>query len=371
LLKCLVKFFVFSLCALIFADCGGSAIQSVEIPPDGGFVSAETTEEALISTAIDVLNTVASSAVAPSATSFSALKKYPNQDLLFAVEPNFLRSYCSESSALSENSSPCNSSNNSMSRTVSFADCQVGTAESPAEVNGSFTASILNGGSGTCTSSTQVSFANMVTGSGASYSYNISEGALELTFTNGNTAAEELSVSGTLTESYHNSNDSNNDGMADSASSSLVLSLSYERRIQNSLIHQFSAFTSAESFSAQNASAGTITVAPTLPVFALSMSSSTGRINTRNMISGHLIVDDLQQNIRVVFAVNTESGLVFNEGSSCGPVSGRLDFTAYQIGSDGSIGLTVATGRVVFEDGAIFRALYNGASISPDPRPCF
>ncbi|MBI2340600.1 MAG: hypothetical protein HYU99_09600 [Deltaproteobacteria bacterium] len=259
-----------------------------------------------------------------------------------------------------------------MDRVVTFDGCDLEYSPRDAVLNGGFTNTIENGGDGLCEASDTIDFAHMVMGRDgldAVHTHQIDEDA-GMVFTWGNSIGDHtVTVNGLHTETFSGAVDGDNDGAAESVTVTLEKSISRVHEIDGEVENEVTVFTSDDDFEAEDSDGNPITVEVSLPVHEVTIDEDTGLPEGRTIVSGNLIVDNESDSLRMIFSVDDE-GLSFDDGSTCGPVDGTITIVGYTIEDDGTIGAEVGTGEVVFEDGEVQSATFDGITLEPQPRPC-
>ncbi|MBI4412078.1 MAG: hypothetical protein HY541_06310 [Deltaproteobacteria bacterium] len=357
----------------------GALFSEADDSDSSSSLSAESDEETMVSAAIDSLNSVTNSSESASGASYSALTT--DSSTLSASTLSIRNRFRCDIASQADETFSCDNSDGSVERSVTFTDCELTYSPRDAVLNGGFTSTIENGGDGLCEASDTIDFAKMVMGrddeddvhQDAVHEHVIDDSGMVHTWTWTNDEGEEeevvLTVTGSHMETFSNPVDEDEDGSAESVEATIEKSINRVQTIGGETTREVTVFTTAESFPAQDADGVDITVEPSLPVHEITIDEDTGRVSGRTIAEGNLIVDNEGENIRMIFSVG-EEGLEFDDGTTCGPVSGTLSVVGYELGDDGTVGAEVGTGEVVFEDGEVESATFDGISLNPQPRPC-
>lgn len=357
---------------LAFFSAGCSALTQDTGDDSGSAASDETEIEAAVTGAVDSINESISSSSSDSAASFSALVD-GTSFVTKSSGANVMRRriHCEDEDDYSEVFT-CDTENNAASRIVTFEDCEISGTYRDIELNGSFTNTITNGGTDFCSEdSEEVDFAKMVMGTesgDAIHEHNTGDDDMVYTFTN--IRGHEVTVTETSSHeiTYTDATDEDADGSAEIVTATISRTHHIDHVIGNTQAHDIDIFTTETDFVSVDGDTET-TIDVTLPVHTLVFDED-GYITTRTIESGNLIVDHNLAQKRVVFGVG-DDGLTFDlTTDNCGPESGTMIFTVYDIEDDGTIGASTGSGSVTFANGELDEAELDGDAINVRPRPC-
>lgn len=358
------------LCAspLIVAACGGADPSSFLSDTSGGtssssasLVSDETETEAAYTSAVETLMDSSSSM---SDTSGSAA--LTTSEFLTRSGERRPETHCDDPTSADQSFS-CDNADGSVDNTVTFTDCVSSNDFRTVTVNGSFTNTVTGGGDGLCTAESSFDFANMVMGrdeTAAVLSHETGVDGMTYAFTNARGKSVTVTEDATRTVTYTEATDADEDGAAESVTATVARDNHFVHEIDGDVVHDVEVTTMAGSFVSTSEEGTETEVAVSLPVHRLTIED--GRVAGRTIQSGELIVDHNLAKIRIVFSA---TDLVFDD-TSCGPVSGTMSTSGYEINEDGSIGAVIGTGEVVFADGEVQSATFDGADLNLKPRPC-
>lgn len=291
----------------------------------------------------------------------------------FVTRGGYLRAHfrCESSSQVDETFT-CDDDAGTMTREVTFDDCEIENSYRDADVNGSFTNSITNGGEGMCNDDDEtVDFSRVAmgrAGQNAVHEHVSGEDGIIFNFTNARGKDVVITTTSSHTITYTDPVDADADGAAESVSATVDRTLESIHTIDGGTAHDVTVFTTDTDFTSTNDDGEETTVAVSLPVHTLSFDED-GLLDSRTIETGNLIVDHNLANIRMVFGVG-EDGLTFDDGSTCGPLEGTMTVTGYAINDDGSIGEEIGSGTITFEDGEVVDPEFDGERLNLRPRPC-
>jgi hypothetical protein len=269
----------------------------------------------------------------------------------------------------------CDNSDGSIERSVEFTDCVMSNDFRTVTLNGSLTNSVENGGDGLCTADDTFKFANMVMGRDgedevhydAVHHHETGSDGMVYSFTNARGNEVSVTEDSTHTITYTDAVDEDEDGDAEGVMATIEREVHVVHSIDGSTAHDVNVFTEQGNFTSTSEEGTATDISITLPVHELALDED-GRVTTRTIASGNLVVDHNLAQIRMVFGVG-EEGLTFEDGT-CGPVSGTMNVTGYLINDDDTIGDAIGTGSVTFADGEVESAEFDGAELNLRPRPC-
>lgn len=334
----------------------------------GSATSDESDTEAAFTSAVETLMDNSNSS--SSSDSFgSASSLTTSQYLALGGASRLPRPECDDPLTVDQSFS-CDNSDGSIERSVEFTDCVMSNDHRTVTLNGSFTNTVENGGDGLCTSDDALNFANMVMGRDdlpAVHHHETGSDGMTYSFTNAR--GHEVSVvrDSTHTHTYTDAVDEDEDGDAENVTVTVERDVHVVHSIGERTAHDVNVFTQEGSFTSTSEDGTAAEVSIALPVHELTLDDD-GKVATRTIASGHLVVDHNLAKVRLVFGVG-EEGLTFEDGT-CGPVSGTMNVTGYLINDDDTIGEVIGTGEVSFEDGEVQSAEFDGAELNLRPRPC-
>lgn len=391
----------FSQCA-VSANLDGSGSNS-----SASESSDESNIEASYTSAIESLvQTTNSSNEAGSVTSSSSL----TTSYLTSVGAGGGRFRCQDSES-AEQSFSCDNSDGTLERSAVFTDCALERNGRAVTLNGSLENTIVNGGDGFCEASTSFDFSKMVMGreeGDAVRTHETGPEGLVYSFTNARGFDVTLTATHTHTATYTEPVDENSDGTAESVTATIAREDHFVHEIEDRTAHDVTVFTANAEYSiivttdeAEDTESDTTTddetadddatasesadessddstdttdvtddiVTVTLPVHTLIFDEDTGELTGRTIESGNLVVDHNLAGIRIIMGVG-EDGLTFDNGDTCGPVSGTLTTVGYELNDDDTLGAIIGTGEVTFEDGEVQSAAFAGEELDLQRLPC-
>lgn len=368
------KTVMLGLCVLVLSQCGGLGTTSTSGGGSSGSSSTTSDEsnvEAAYTSAIDsVTQSASSSTEASGSLSLTSSQQY----LTTRTPGDFF--HCADSSSV-EQSFSCDNTDGSVERSAIFTDCELTRDSRSATLSGSITHTITNGGDGLCEASQTFSLANMVMGrdgedsvhSDAVQTHQTAEDGMVFSFVNARGLDATVTVTHDNTITFSDPVDENSDGMAESVTSTVERNDHFVQAVNGTTKHDVNVFTAATDYTTvdiDGVTSGTISV--TLPTHTLNFDSD-GVFTGRTIESGNLIVDHNVAGIRMIMGVG-EEGLTFDDGTTCGPVSGTMTSTGYTLNSDGTLGDVIGTGTITFEDGEVTHADFAGEDLTLKRLPC-
>lgn len=351
---------------LTIAQCTGLLDAITDAALEGyDSLDDENNIESVVSGATEALTDSISSSTSAAASTVSSLTKGTDRLSLL------LRYHCDDATSYEENFD-CYNDTGTMTRTVTYTDCEVTAGTRDYTVNGSFTNAVTNGGDGFCNLAT-IDMANMVMGVedaeeghlDAVHTHETGTDGLIKTFSNGLDKEVTDTITAERTDTYTDAVDADGDDMADEVTVTVEKVVHREREIDGTLVHDMDITATSTSFGAQDEDGNAITVTVTNPVHRITFDDD-GEIESREIQSGNLIVDHEIAGMRVVLSLDS---LTFDD-EHCGPVSGTMSLIAYELNDDDTIGQQIGEGTVTFEDGDVDTAEYDGTVIYPELRTC-
>lgn len=360
---------------LAFAACGALGLGGSGSDTSGSANTSDSSDESDVEAAFDgaVEALVDSTTSSSSDVSDAVATLTTDSGTSFVTRTGYLRAHfrC-ESSSQVDQIFDCDNDAGTMTREVTFNDCEIENSYRDADVNGSFTNSIRNGGAGMCNEDDEtVDFSRVVMGRdgvNAVHEHASGEDGIIFNFTNARGKDVVITTTSSHTITYTDPVDADSDGAAESVSATVDRTLESVHTIDGGTAHDVTVFTTDTDFTSTSDSGEETTVAVSLPVHTLGFDED-GLLDSRTIESGNLIVDHNLADIRMVFGVG-EDGLTFDDGTTCGPLSGTMTVTGYAINDDGSIGEEIGSGTITFEDGEVEDADFDGARLNLRPRPC-
>jgi len=270
----------------------------------------------------------------------------------------------------------CTDATGVLTRTVTFTECVVSNDQRTATLNGGFTNSVANGGPGFCNDTGGFDFGNMVMGRDneeavhldATHSHQTAEGGMVFDFINNNEESVTLTQTADTTRTFTDPVDLDADGITESVNVTVERSDSFIHEIGGDPVHSLTAFTTGTDFTFTDADGLEATAELSLPVHAITIDED-GEIET-NSIFGDFVVDHNLAKIRTVVSTGTDGVTFDSTGEDCAPQDGSVTTTVYTINDDASIGPVLGTGTIVFVDGEVSSASYDGTQIEVRPLPC-
>lgn len=312
---------------------------------------------------------------------------------------------CADSES-AEQSFSCNNADGTLEHSVVFTDCALERGGLAVTLNGSLEHAIENGGDGFCEASASFDFSKMVMGredGDAVRNRETGPEGLVYSFTNARDFEVTLTATHTHTATYTEPVDENDDGTAESVTATIEREDHFVHEIAGQTAHDVTVFTANAEYSIvatddeesdtddtsddaneeesedetsedgdlseSTSDDETSTVTVTLPVHTLLFDEDTGELTGRTIESGNLVVDHNLASIRIIMGVG-EDGLTFDNGDTCGPVSGTLTTIGYELNDDGTLGDIIGTGEVTFEDGEVQSAEFAGEELELKRLPC-
>ncbi|HLD44428.1 MAG TPA: hypothetical protein VJC18_03250, partial [bacterium] len=162
--------------------------------------------------------------------------------------------------------------------------------------------------------------------------------------------------------------DEDTDDVAESVTETVDLDATLVRTIDAAEEHNVDVTTMDDSFAALDEDGEAITVTVTKPEALITFDNDTHRMASRTVLAGNLVVDHNLANIRVVFGVG-DAGLTHVAGF-CDPYEGEMNFTAYTIEEDDTIGAVVGTGSITYANGTVQSSVFEGTTFEITTRPC-
>jgi hypothetical protein len=354
---------------LAITACGVLGLESSS--SDTSDSSDESDVEAAFDGAVEAL--IDSTTSSSSDVSDAVATLTTDSDTSFVVRSGYLRAHfrC-ESSSQVDNDFTCDDDAGTMTRVVTFDDCEIQNSFRDADVNGSFTNTITNGGEGMCNDEDEtVDFSRMVIGrdgANATHEHATGDEGMGFNFTNSHGKDVVITTTTSHTITYSDPVDADADGAAESVTATIDRTLESIHTIDGGTAHDVTVFTTDTDFTSTDSDGEQTTIEVALPVRTLNFADD-GTLDTRTIESGNLIVDHNLAHMRLVFGVG-EDGLTFDDGTTCGPLSGTMTVTGYAINDDDSIGSEIGSGTVTFDDGDVESAEFDGESLNLRPRPC-
>lgn len=362
--------FIFSLtnCNLFGPlDGSGSSTSSATI-------SSENNEEAMLSVAIDALNSTTSDSSSEGSSAFSTSGSTKTSLKGGVVH---LRHRCEDPSSVTESFSGNDDNDDedagTATHTITFEDCELEHNDREAVLNGSFTNTFTNAGEGFLNADFTIDLAKAVMGrdgEDAVHTHDTDDGGMVTTFTDKRDNEVTLTRTASRTETYTDPVDEDGDGSSEEVTATVEKTVTHTAEIGGETAHSTTVFTTDEEFEVftedeETEERTSETIAPQLPVHTITFDEDTGRIDSRE-ISGNLIVDHNLAGLRMVI---TFEDLLHDDGTTCGPVSGSWAIEVYELDDDGNY-VFAGDGEVEFEDGDVVSASYDGIALDPQPRPC-
>lgn len=367
-----ITFIVFFIPLLLtIAQCSGLLDSITDLALEGyDSLDNENNIESTISGVTEALADSVSSSTSAAASTVAALAR---NNLDTDRVSLLLRHHCDDATSYDEDFS-CDNTAHTMSRTVTYTDCEVSEGNRDYIVNGSFVVDVANAGDGFCNAHT-IDLANLVMGVedaedghlNAVHEFGTGSDGLVKTFTNALDKNVTDYITAERTDTFTDPVDTNGDDLADEVTVTIVKTIHREREIDGTLTYEMDITASSTSFTAEDEDGNAITVTVTEPVHRITFDED-GAIESRIIQSGNLVVDHPTAGMRVVFSVGA-NGLTFDD-EHCGPTDGALSLIAYELGDDGVVGQQIGEGTVTYEDGDVETAEYDGSVIYPEPRTC-
>lgn len=364
-MKQITQILCLGLMAIALANCNLAQLSAGSSTASEG--SDETDTEASISSAIETL--VDSSSSTSAASSSVSANLTTDTSYLSATLRNRHRFRCDDLTSVTESFS-CDNTTGIMTRTVTFEDCELSNSHRDVSLNGSFSNEVENGGDGFCNADTTIDFAKMVMGRDdldAIHEHATGDDDMVYSFINKNDEDVTVTRTSNRTVNYTDPVDDDDDGSAESVTASVEKNFTFVHTIAGEEKHNMTVFTTDEDFTSTDDEGTETTVEVSLPNHTITYDEN-GYFTGRTINSGNLIADHNMGKIRLVFGVGAD-GLTF-DNESCGPVDGTMTLIGYTINDDGTIGGVMGTGEVVFEDGEVQTANFDGVTLNPRPRPC-
>ncbi|MBU1917998.1 hypothetical protein KKF63_07740, partial [bacterium] len=283
---------------------------------------------------------------------------------------------CEDITSVSESFS-CDNSDGSMTRAVTFEDCDLTNAYKSGYLNGTFTNTIENGGDGLCASFTRIDFASMVMGRtdedlnplNAVHTHTIGEEGLIHTLDEVDDDVT-ITTTGSRTTTFTDPIDADKDGAAESVTATVVKSINRVTVVNGEEKHDVTVSTQEDSFTPVDEDGTALEeVVLTYPIHTLELNED-GKVDSRTVNSGQLIIDRNNSDLRIIMDVG-EDGLSFYgvDDDACGPETGTMIITGYTLNEEGNY-VQAGTGSVVYEDGTIQTSEYEGVELNLKPKPC-
>ncbi|MBU0505424.1 MAG: hypothetical protein ABII18_11120 [bacterium] len=360
---CIVVLVIFAIsCGSLGIDFNGSSATQTPTNSD------ESNVQATVTSAVEEINSSVSSSSSASAGTVSSLVANTSH-LAYAT---LIKRFQCEDEAQSSETFSCSSAEGTLSRAVTFTDCALGNAKFPDTVlTGGFTNTVVYGGPGFCGDGNYFIFSKMVMGTAegdAQHTHQTADDGMVMTFTNNKDKEVTRTRTATRSVTYTDPVDADKDGNAESVTATVDLDVEIDRTVDGVSVHDLTITHMDGTFAALDENGDAITVTVTKPVKTITIDEDTYKPTQVTIISGHKIVDHNIADIRVVFGVG-DDGLTHTVGT-CGPQDGTITFTAYAIEEDDTIGQQVGTGSIVYADGAVSSATYEGTSFNVYTRPC-
>jgi hypothetical protein len=365
-------------CLTLMSGCG-SLYGGLGSDEDTSSYS-ESNEEAMVTAAIESLTSASSSSTSAASSASSSLTKsnYLVADSETAAQTAHLkhRFRCEDVTSVTESFS-CNNSDGSMTRAVTFEDCDLTNSHKSGYLNGTFTNTIENGGDGLCASFTRIDFASMVMGRtdedlnplDAIHTHTIGEEGLVHTL---DEVDEDVTITttGSRTTTFTDPLDEDKDGAAESVTATVAKEINRVTTVNGEEKHDVTVSTQETSFiPVDEEGAEQDEVALTYPIHTLTLDED-GKVDSRTVESGQMIIDRNNSSLRIIMDVG-EDGLSFYgvDDDECGPETGTMIITGYTLNDDGNY-VEAGTGSVVYEDGTIQTSEYEGVELNLKPKPC-
>lgn len=365
---------------LSFSACGAALDLAGSNGSTAVGNSDESETEAAFTSAIETLvdSSSSSSLMANSVSSNLQSSQYLASTQISGLRTRFR---CDDNLAVTESFS-CDGSTGVMTRTVTYEDCELSNSHRDVILNGSFSNAVTNGGPGMCRADNSIDFSEMVMGFeneegevlNAVHQHDSGDEAMVYSFVNARGKEVSVTRTSTRTSSFSNPIDENEDGRAETVTKTVRKEFDFVHNIDGEQVHHLTVSTTDESFTSSllEEETGVVeeaTIDVSLPVHTV-LFNDEGEVTGRTIESGNLIVDHNVGQVRMVFGVG-EEGLTFDAGQTCGPVSGTMTVVGYAIEDDGSIGPEIGTGTIVFEEGDVLSASFDGTALNLRPRPCY
>lgn len=390
-----------------FNQCALSANDDTTSTGSSSESSDESNVEAAYTSAIESLvQSTNSSNESGAVTSSSSL----TTSYLTSARVGGERFRCQDS-ASTEQSFSCNNSDGTLEHSATFTDCALERDGRNVILNGSLEHTIINGGDGFCEASTSFDFSKMVMGREEGDAVRTRETGPEglvYSFTNARGFDVTLTATHTHIATYTVPVDENDDGTAESVTATIEREDHFVHEIEDRTAHDVTVFTANAEYSIVDDTEDAETdtdddsdetedeagddattsesedetsddstdmddsdevVTVTLPVHTLIFDENTGELSGRTIESGNLVVDHNLAGIRIIMGVG-EEGLTFDNGDTCGPVSGTLTAVGYELNDDDTLGAIIGTGEVTFEDGEVQIAEFDGEELNLQRLPC-
>lgn len=379
MLKELIKqiifmFFMVSL-VLAYANCNGltdlsGKTSSVSTSSSTAASSDESDAEAAYSSAVEMLVDSSNSSSAGS-SSMGLTTSY-----LTTSSVSTLKHYyrCDDLNSVTESYS-CDNTDGSVTRTVTFEDCELTNSYRDVVLNGTFQNTVQDGGEGLCNFGNSFDFSVMVMGRDGSdathqHTTDFDEHDEGIAATFENFRGDEVTVTKTATRSvtFTDPVDEDEDGAAESVIGTVDRDAHFVHTIDDEITHDVTVLTTDDDFVSYSEDGTASTIEVSMPVHEITFDED-GTYEGRTITSGNLIVDHNLAGIRLVFGVGDEA-LAFERGT-CGPVSGDMTVIGYAINDDGTIGEAVGSGEINFADGDVKSASFDGTALNIRPRPCY
>lgn len=375
LLRSYVRALAITALPLAIAACGALGLGGSSSDASGSADTSDSSDESDVEAAFDgaVEALVDSTTSSSSDVSDAVATLTSDSGTSFVTRGGYLRGHfrC-ESSSQVDQTFDCDNDAGTMTREVTFNDCEIENSYRDADVNGSFTNTIINGGEGMCNDDDEtVDFSRVVMGrdsENAVHKHVSGEDGIIFNFTNARGKDVVITTTSSHTITYTDPVDADSDGAAESVSATVDRTLESVHTIDDGTAHDVTVFTTDTDFTSTSDSGEETTVAVSLPLHTLGFDED-GLLDSRTIESGNLIVDHNLAHIRMVFGVG-EDGLTFDDGTTCGPLSGTMTVTGYAINDDGSIGEEIGSGTITFEDGEVVDPEFDGERLNLRPRPC-
>ncbi len=370
-------------CLALTTACG--SLIGLDSDGNNSTLTSESNEEAMVTAAIESLNSTASSSESSSSSSTSSLTKGSSYlaagstDTTTSYATKHYRFRCDDVTSVYETFS-CDNTTGTMSREVSFEDCELDDDNRPGTLNGIFLNTIENGGDGLCAGVDSIDFASMVAGrvdedgiqQNAVHTHQIDEESplvFDVTKTfKGEEIDGVITVTGSRQVTFTDAIDSNKDGNINTVNGTVVKTINRITIADNEEVHNVNVLTLEDAFTPLDEDGAELDeVALTYPVHALEIDED-GMVDTRTVTSGQLVIDRNHSDLRIVLSVG-EEGLTFYPQDHCGPYEGTAIITGYTLGDDGNY-TEVGSGEVVYADGIAQTSTYNGAELNLKPKPC-
>ncbi|HLD44485.1 MAG TPA: hypothetical protein VJC18_03550 [bacterium] len=367
----IIKSVFLGMFACVITACGD---MGLDVNGNSGSQTyTETNEEAMVTAAVESLTSSISSSESASASSYASLTKGPayltvGNPINTSYATLAKRFRCEELSSVNEVFS-CDNATGAMTREVSFEDCDLIDSNKPGTLSGGFTNTVENGGSGLCDGLDHIDFAKMVMGRdglNAVHTHTIDDGGMVFTLDVSDTVT--ITMSGNDVVTFTDPVDEDVDGVAESVTATVVKDIN-RVTVENGVeVHNVTVSTREESFTPTDEE-GTLLEIVNLnyPVHNL-VFDETDKVETRTVTSGELVIDRSHSDLRIVLGVGAE-GLTFYPQDHCGPFEGTATITGYVLNEEGNY-VEAGSGQIVYADGEVQTAEYNGIELNLKPRPC-